>query len=79
MVLVTVSLICKFEKSRQPRRSITCPEITPEPANIARHRCVKTKKQNTIEEELVTAKKVLLHDRDTFFRLVSLILQRNLF
>ena len=48
------------------------------PANIARHRCLRQRKENTIKEELVTPEHaVSLHDRDTFYGLVSLILQKK--
>ena len=56
MALVPVPLISKFAKWRQPHSLITFSslETIPEPVNIASDRGLKTKMQNTIEEELMT-------------------------
>ena len=49
----------------------------PEPGNIARHRCLKEKKATRNRRGTCETKIVLLHDRDTFFGLVLLILQKE--
>ena len=49
----------------------------PEPANIARHRCLKTKKAKYNRVGACDTKNALQHDHDMFFGLVSLILQKK--